>query len=165
MIRRAVCHPPGGMRRGRLWAAACCALAGWGMAAHAGTVQVDVLDAAGKPVADAVVFLDSAEARKLVRPLTGAEMAQEKRQFLPGLLVVPVGTEARTGLLCIAALAVLLLRYTRRRLMFIAGAGVLGLLALPFLPQSYYDRMATIAAPGGDELQASIHAARRQRLA
>lgn len=66
-------------------------------------------------------------------------------------LLVPVGTEARTGLLCIAALAVLLLRYTRRRLMFIAGAGVLGLLALPFLPQSYYDRMATIAAPGGDE--------------
>ena len=93
MIRRAVCHPPGGMRRGRLWAAACYALAGWGMAAHAGTVQVDVLDASGKPVADAVVFLDSADARKLVKPLTGAEMAQEKRQFLPGLLVVPVGTE------------------------------------------------------------------------
>ena len=63
------------------------------MAAHAGTVQVDVLDASGKPVADAVVFLDSADARKLVKPLTGAEMAQEKRQFLPGLLVVPVGTE------------------------------------------------------------------------
>ena len=81
------------MRRGRLWAAASYALAGWGMAAHAGTVQVDVLDAAGKPVADAVVFLDSADARKLVKPLTGAEMAQEKRQFLPGLLVVPVGTE------------------------------------------------------------------------
>lgn len=66
-------------------------------------------------------------------------------------LLVPVGTEARTGLLCIAALAVLLLRYTRRRLAFIAGAGVLGLLALPFLPQSYYDRMATITQPGGDE--------------
>ncbi len=66
-------------------------------------------------------------------------------------LMVPIGTEARTGLLCIAALAVLLLRYTRRRLLFIVGAGVLGLAALPFLPQSYYDRMATIAAPGGDE--------------
>lgn len=66
-------------------------------------------------------------------------------------LLVPVGTEARTGLLCIAALAVLLLRYTRRRLMFIAGAGALGLVALPFLPQSYYDRMATITQPGGDE--------------
>ncbi len=66
-------------------------------------------------------------------------------------LLVPIGTEARTGLLCIAALGVLMLRYTRHRLLFIAGAGVLGLTALPFLPQSYYERMATIAAPGGDE--------------
>ena len=66
-------------------------------------------------------------------------------------LLVPVGTEARTGLLCIAALAGLLLRYTKRRFVFIAGAAALGLAALPFLPQSYYDRMATIAEPGGDE--------------
>lgn len=66
-------------------------------------------------------------------------------------LLVPIGTEARTGLLCIAALAVLMLRYTKRRFLFIAGAGVLGLTALPFLPQSYYDRMATIAQPSGDE--------------
>ena len=66
-------------------------------------------------------------------------------------LLVPIGTEARTGLLCIAALGVLMLRYTRRRLLFILGAGVLGLVALPFLPQSYYDRMATIAQPSGDE--------------
>ena len=66
-------------------------------------------------------------------------------------LLVPIGTEARTGLLCIAALGVLLLRYTKRRIMFIAGAGALGLAALPFLPQSYYERMATLAEPGGDE--------------
>lgn len=66
-------------------------------------------------------------------------------------LLVPVGTEARTGLLCIAALGLLMLRYTKRRLLFIAGAGVLGLTALPFLPQSYYQRMSTLAAPGGDE--------------
>ena len=58
-------------------------------------MQVDVSDAAGKPVADAVVFLDSAEARKQVKPLAGVEMAQEKRQFVPGVLVVPVGTEVR----------------------------------------------------------------------
>lgn len=66
-------------------------------------------------------------------------------------LLIPVGTEARTGLLCIAALGVFLLRYTEKRLMFIAAAPVLGLMALPFLPQSYYERMATIAEPGGDE--------------
>ncbi|MEP3422396.1 MAG: DUF5935 domain-containing protein [Erythrobacter sp.] len=66
-------------------------------------------------------------------------------------LLIPVGTEARTGLLCIAALGVLLLRYTKRRFTFVAAAGVLGLTALPFLPASYYERMATIAQPGGDE--------------
>lgn len=66
-------------------------------------------------------------------------------------LLVPIGTEARTGLLCIAMLGVLMLRYTERRLLFIAGAGVLGLTALPFLPQTYYDRMATIFEPSGDE--------------
>ncbi len=66
-------------------------------------------------------------------------------------LLIPVGTEARTGLLCIAALCVLMLRYTRRRLLFITGAAAIGLMALPFLPQSYYDRMSTIAEPGGDE--------------
>ncbi|MFN3439866.1 MAG: methylamine utilization protein [Acidovorax sp.] len=80
---------PNRWARAAVWGA----LLGLCAAAHAGTVQVEVLDGAGKPVADAVVFLDSAEARKLVKPLTGAEMAQEKRQFLPGLLVVPVGTE------------------------------------------------------------------------
>lgn len=66
-------------------------------------------------------------------------------------LLVPIGTEARTGLLCIAALAGLMLRYTRRRFLFIAGAGLLGLAALPFLPQSYYERMATLGQPSGDE--------------
>ncbi|MEM6476615.1 MAG: DUF5935 domain-containing protein, partial [Pseudomonadota bacterium] len=66
-------------------------------------------------------------------------------------LMVPIGTEARTGLVCIAVLAVMLLRYTKHRLMFVAAAGAIGLAALPFLPQSYYERMSTIAEPGGDE--------------
>lgn len=66
-------------------------------------------------------------------------------------LLVPIGTEARTGLLCIAALGGLVLRYTKRRVLFIAGAAMLGLVALPFLPQSYYQRMSTLAQPSGDE--------------
>ena len=66
-------------------------------------------------------------------------------------LMVPIGTEARTGLVCIAVLAVLLLRYVKRRVLFVAAGAVLGLTALPFLPPSYYERMATIAEPGGDE--------------
>ena len=44
-----------------------------------------------------------------------------------------------------------MLRYTKQRFLFIAGAGVLGLTALPFLPQSYYERMSTLAQPSGDE--------------
>ena len=75
--------------------------------------------------------------------------------FVAGLifasLLIPIGTEARTGLLCIAALGVLLLRYTKRRLLFITAAGVMGLTALPFLPASYYERMATLGEVGGDE--------------
>lgn len=66
-------------------------------------------------------------------------------------LLVPIGTEARTGLVCIAVLGVLLLRYVKRRVLFIVGAGCAGLMALPFLPQSYYERMATITQPSGDE--------------
>ncbi|MEM6856976.1 MAG: DUF5935 domain-containing protein [Pseudomonadota bacterium] len=66
-------------------------------------------------------------------------------------LLIPIGTEARTGLVCIAALGIFMLRYTKKRLAFIVGAASLGLAALPFLPQSYYERMATLAEPGGDE--------------
>lgn len=74
-----------------------CVLVGW-MATMAGlaqaaSVQVDLTDAAGKPLADAVVFLESAEAKRLVKPQPGVEMAQEKRQFAPVMMVIPVGTE------------------------------------------------------------------------
>jgi len=61
--------------------------------AQAASVQVDLTDAAGKPLAGAVVFLESAEAKRLVKPQPGVEMAQEKRQFAPVMMVVPVGTE------------------------------------------------------------------------
>ena len=66
-------------------------------------------------------------------------------------LLIPVGTEARTGLVCIAALGVLLLRDNRRRFVYLAAAGALGVMALPFMPASFYERMATITQPGGDE--------------
>ncbi|MEM8724202.1 MAG: DUF5935 domain-containing protein [Pseudomonadota bacterium] len=66
-------------------------------------------------------------------------------------LLVPIGTEARTGLVCIAVLGVMLLRYVKRRVLFLAAGAVIGMTALPFLPPSYYERMATIAEPGGDE--------------
>ncbi len=65
--------------------------------------------------------------------------------------LVPVGTEARTGLLCIAVLALMALRYVKQRVLFLMAGAALGLTALPFLPQTFYDRMATIGEPSGDE--------------
>lgn len=65
--------------------------------------------------------------------------------------LVPIGTEARTGLLCIAVLALMVLRYVKQRILFMAAGAALGLAALPFLPQSYYERMSTLGQPSGDE--------------
>ncbi len=59
-------------------------------------------------------------------------------------LLIPVGTEARTGLICIAVLGLLLLRFVKRRFIYLALIGVLGLIAVPFLPSSFSNRMDTI---------------------
>nr|WP_221240482.1 putative O-glycosylation ligase, exosortase A system-associated [Sphingobium boeckii] len=59
-------------------------------------------------------------------------------------LLIPIGTEARTGLICIAVLGLLLLRFNRRRFLYIGLAGALGLIALPLLPSSFTQRMDTI---------------------
>jgi plastocyanin len=60
---------------------------------QAGTLIVEVRDGAEKPLADAVVFMESAQARRLVRPLQNAEMGQAGKQFAPSVLVVTTGTE------------------------------------------------------------------------
>lgn len=75
--------------------------------------------------------------------------------FVAGLifacLLIPIGTAARTGLLCAALLAVLMLRSARHRFLY-AGIGALALaLAVPFLPQSYLARMNTIEGHSEDE--------------
>lgn len=59
-------------------------------------------------------------------------------------LLMPVGTQARTGLVCIALLAVLMLRDVKRRMLYVGGAALLGLAAIPFLPSSFTERMGTI---------------------
>lgn len=66
-------------------------------------------------------------------------------------LLIPVGTEARTGLLCIAVLAMLLLRSTRRRFLYMGLAGAVAMMAIPFLPQSFTERMDTIKDHKGDQ--------------
>ncbi len=58
----------------------------------AAPVEVQVLDAAGKPLAGAVVFLESREARAAARPMALVEVAQAGRQFVPAVSVVTVGT-------------------------------------------------------------------------
>lgn len=65
-------------------------------------------------------------------------------------LLMPVGTQARTGLVCIALLAVLMLRDVKRRLVYIACAGALGMLAIPFLPAAFTARMGTISTYQAD---------------
>jgi hypothetical protein len=91
-------------------------------------------------------------------------MARPRKGNLPGLmtksfcgalvlacLLMPVGTEARTGLVCIGVLAILMLRDAKRRILYIAAAGLLGLVAIPFLPQSFTDRMGTIQGYQADQ--------------
>lgn len=58
----------------------------------AGDVQLVITDAAGKPLPHAVAFLDSPEAKALVRPKVGLEVEQVERQFLPRVALVPVGS-------------------------------------------------------------------------
>lgn len=65
-------------------------------------------------------------------------------------LLMPVGTEARTGLLCIGVLGLLMLRDVKRRFVYLGGALALGLIAVPFLPQSWYSRMETLETHSED---------------
>lgn len=66
-------------------------------------------------------------------------------------LLMPVGTEARTGLVCIVILGGLMLLRSKRK--FIYGPLMLlgALVSIPFLPASFTDRMKTIENHQGDE--------------
>lgn len=61
----------------------------------AATVQVQVQDGAGRVLPEAVVFLESREARLLVKAAPGEQMAQLNKQFVPRVLVVPVGSSVQ----------------------------------------------------------------------
>jgi probable O-glycosylation ligase (exosortase A-associated) len=65
-------------------------------------------------------------------------------------LLIPVGTSTRTGLLCIALLALLLIRDAKRKVVYLSALGCLGLAAIPFLPASFTERMGTIKTYQGD---------------
>lgn len=70
-------------------------------------------------------------------------------------LLIPVGTQARTGLVCIAVLALLFIRQTKRRLLYLTGAALIGLAAIPFLPSAFSQRMETIQDYKADESAAT----------
>jgi putative inorganic carbon (hco3(-)) transporter len=66
-------------------------------------------------------------------------------------LLIPVGTQARTGIICIAVLGIMLLRYARYRMLYLAAAALVGLAAIPFLPSSFTERADTIKNYKADE--------------
>ena len=66
-------------------------------------------------------------------------------------LLVPVGTQTRTGLVCIAVLAVLMMRSVKHKFLFGGLAAVAVLVAVPFLPSAYTERMSTITDHQSDQ--------------
>lgn len=66
-------------------------------------------------------------------------------------LLIPIGTQARTGLVCAALLALLGLRDSRHRMAYIGGIGALSLIALPLVPAAFSERMDTITNFRSDE--------------
>lgn len=66
-------------------------------------------------------------------------------------LLIPVGTQARTGLVCIAVLCILLLRHARRRVLYLIAIAFLVMIAAPFLPASFTERADTLKNYKADE--------------
>ncbi|WP_226019090.1 putative O-glycosylation ligase, exosortase A system-associated [Novosphingobium sp. FKTRR1] len=84
--------------------------------------------------------------------------------FKPGLLVwlfalglsfacvlMPIGTQARTGLICFGVMLVMMLRSTKRRMTYIGVVVAVGMIAVPLLPQSFTERMSTIKNHQSDQ--------------
>jgi putative inorganic carbon (hco3(-)) transporter len=70
-------------------------------------------------------------------------------------LLIPVGTQARTGVVCIAVLGVLQLRFARYRLLYLAGIGLMAAIVIPNLPKSFTQRTETINDYKADESAAT----------
>ena len=66
-------------------------------------------------------------------------------------MLMPIGTEARTGLVCLAILAGLMLMRSKRRFVYGPLMVLAALAAIPFLPASFTQRMSTIENHQGDE--------------
>ncbi len=66
-------------------------------------------------------------------------------------LILPVGTEARTGLVCIGVLGLLMLRDVRHRGAYLGALAAAVLVAAPLLPDSFTQRMGTITEYKADQ--------------
>lgn len=66
-------------------------------------------------------------------------------------LLIPIGTSTRTGFLCILLLGALSIWYSKRRVLLTGVMVGLALLAVPFLPSSFTNRMGTLKNYQGDQ--------------
>ena len=66
-------------------------------------------------------------------------------------LLIPVGTSTRTGLLCIVLLGIMFVRVAKRKLLYIGLMAAASVMAVPFLPSAFSERMGTIQGYQGDE--------------
>ena len=71
--------------------------------------------------------------------------------FIFSCLLMPIGTSARTGLVAVAVLAVMMLRQVKRPFLYIAAAGMALVVSIPFLPASFTERMSTIDSYQADQ--------------
>jgi len=67
-------------------------LAALTFAAQAAAIQVQVNDGAGRPLPDAVVYLESRDAAAAAKPARDVAIAQVDKQFSPRVTIVSVGT-------------------------------------------------------------------------
>jgi plastocyanin len=72
-------------------ATACLACAAPG-ALHAAALNLNLTDAVGAPLPDAVALLEPASGRPAVKPMADVDVSQAKRQFSPRVTVITTGT-------------------------------------------------------------------------
>lgn len=60
---------------------------------QAAALNVNVSDADGKPLLDAVALLEPAAGKATVKPMADVEISQAKRQFAPRVTLITVGTK------------------------------------------------------------------------
>ncbi|WP_324697675.1 putative O-glycosylation ligase, exosortase A system-associated [Novosphingobium sp. RL4] len=65
--------------------------------------------------------------------------------------LIPVGTQARTGLVCLGVLCLFYLRTARHKVLIAGGMALAVMVALPFLPASFLARMGTIENHQSDQ--------------